>query len=165
MDDAEARRELLAVLTEDARQETADVARQLGITEERVTALVETLEAEGVLRGYQAVVDWGRTDVAHVTAELELNVELDRETTYEDVARRVVQFSEVESLRLVSGDFDFAATVEGESMNDVSHFVAERIATIPEVTQTVTHFVMETYKDRGVEFEGGDEDDRLSVSP
>jgi DNA-binding Lrp family transcriptional regulator len=165
MDDAEARRELLAVLTEDARQETADVARQLGVAEERVAALVETLEAEGVLRGYQAVVDWSRTDVPHVTAEVELNVELDRETTYEDVARRVVKFSEVESLRLVSGDFDFAATVEGESMNDVSHFVAERIATIPEVTQTVTHFVMETFKDRGVEFEGGDEDDRLSVSP
>jgi DNA-binding Lrp family transcriptional regulator len=165
MDDAEARRELLAVLTDDARQETADVARQLGVAEERVAALVETLEAEGVLRGYQAVVDWSRTDVPHVTAEVELNVELDRETTYEDVARRVVKFSEVESLRLVSGDFDFAATVEGESMNDVSHFVAERIATIPEVTQTVTHFVMETFKDRGVEFEGGDEDDRLSVSP
>lgn len=165
MDDAEARRELLVVLTEDARQETADVARQLGIDEERAAALIETLEDEGVLRGYQAVVDWGRTDAPHVTAELELNVELDRETTYEDVARRVVQFSEVESLRLVSGDHDFAATVTGESMNDLSHFVAERIATIPEVTQTVTHFVMETYKDRGVEFESGDEDDRLSVSP
>ena len=35
MDDAEARRELLAVLTDDARQETADVARQLGMSEER----------------------------------------------------------------------------------------------------------------------------------
>jgi DNA-binding Lrp family transcriptional regulator len=165
MDDAEARRELLAVLTDDARQETADVARQLGMSEERVAALIATLEDEGVLRGYQAVVDWERTDAPHVTAELELNVELDRETTYEDVARRVAKFSEVESLRLVSGDFDFAATVAGESMNDVSHFVAERIATIPEVTQTVTHFVMETYKDRGVEFEGREDDDRLSVSP
>ncbi len=165
MDDAETRRELVAVLTEDARQETADVARQLGIGEERAAALIEALEAEGVIRGYQAVVDWGRTDAPHVTAELELNVELDRETTYKDVARRVVKFSEVESLRLVSGDFDFAATVSGESMNDVSHFVAERIATIPEVTQTVTHFVMETYKDRGVEFESDDEDERLSVSP
>jgi DNA-binding Lrp family transcriptional regulator len=165
MDDAEARRELLAVLTENARQETADVAIQLGLSEERAATLVEALKTEGVLRGYQAVVDWGQADVQHVTAELELNVELDRETTYEDVARRVVKFSEVESLRLVSGDFDFAATVTGESMNDVSHFVAERIATIPVVTQTVTHFVMETYKDRGVEFESREDDDRMSVSP
>jgi DNA-binding Lrp family transcriptional regulator len=165
MDDAEARRELLAALTEDARQDTADLAAQVGVSEERAAALVEALEEEGVLRGYQAVVDWSRTDSPHVTAELELNVELDRETGYDDVARRVVQFSEVESLRLVSGDFDFAATVAGESMTDVSRFVADRIATIPEVTQTVTHFVMETYKDRGVELDGDGDDDRLSVSP
>jgi len=165
MDDAAVRRQLLAALTEDARQDPADLARQLGVDEERAAAAVSALEADGVLRGYQAVVDWDETDAAHVTAEVELNVELDRETSYEDVARRVVKFSEVESLRLVSGDFDFAATVRGESMNDISHFIAERIATIPEVTQTVTHFVMETYKDRGVEFEGTDEDDRLSVSP
>jgi DNA-binding Lrp family transcriptional regulator len=165
MDDAEVRRQLLAALTEDARQEPADLARQLGVDAERVTAAMATLEAEGAIRGYQAVVDWAETDEPRVEAELELNVELDRETGYEDVAKRVVKFSEVESLRLVSGDHDFAATVAAESMNDLSRFVAERIATIPEVTQTVTHFVMETYKDRGVEFEGGDEDDRLSVSP
>ena len=165
MDDAEARRELLAILTENARQDTAAVATQTGLSEERAAALIRALETEGAVRGYQAVVDWDRTDAPHVTAELELNVELDRETGYEDVARRVVGFSEVESLRLVSGDFDFAATVVGESMTDVSRFVADRIATIPEVTQTVTHFVMETYKDRGVEFAEGGEDDRLSVSP
>ncbi len=165
MDDAAVRRQLLAALTEDARQEPVDLARQLGVEEERAAAAVSALEDDGVIRGYQAVVDWDETDTPYVTAEVELNVELDRETSYEDVARRVVKFSEVESLRLVSGDFDFAATVRGESMNDISHFIAERIATIPEVTQTVTHFVMETYKDRGVEFEGSDEDDRLSVSP
>ncbi|ESS06858.1 MAG: transcriptional regulator, AsnC family [uncultured archaeon A07HB70] len=165
MDDAAVRRQLLAALTEDARQGPEDLARQLGIGEDRAAAALSALEEDGVVRGYQAVVDWDETDAPYVTAEVELNVELDRETSYEDVARRVVKFSEVESLRLVSGDFDFAATVSGESMNDISHFIAERIATIPEVTQTVTHFVMETYKDRGVEFEGTDEDDRLSVSP
>jgi DNA-binding Lrp family transcriptional regulator len=76
-----------------------------------------------------------------------------------------VKFDEVTALRLVSGDYDFNVIVEGESMRDVSMFVAEQIAPIPEVTQTVTHFVMETYKDRGLEFIDGDDDDRLSISP
>lgn len=165
MDDAELRRQLLAALTEDARQDPADLARQLGTDSERVETALSALESEGTIRGYQVVVDWAETERPHVAAEVELNVELDRETGYDDVARRVVKFSEVESLHLVSGDHDFAATVTGDSMNDVSRFVAERIATIPEVTQTVTHFVMETYKHRGVEFGGSDEDDRLSVSP
>jgi len=71
----------------------------------------------------------------------------------------------VNSLRLVSGEYDFAIEVEGESMHDVSTFVADRIAPIPEITQTVTHFIMTSYKERGIAFDGDDEDDRLSVSP
>ena len=50
-------------------------------------------------------------------------------------------------------------------MHDISTFVSEQIAPIPEVTQTVTHFVMTTDKERGIYFENNDEDDRLAVSP
>jgi DNA-binding Lrp family transcriptional regulator len=158
-------RELLDILLEDARTDTADIARQLDMSEPEVEALIEDLESEGVVKGYQAVVDWEAFDEDHVRALVELNVELDRETSYADIASRVVKFPAVNSLRLVSGEYDFAIEVEGESMHDVSAFVADRIAPVPEITQTVTHFIMTSYKERGVAFDGDDEDDRLSVSP
>ena len=161
----EDRREVLSVLLENARQGSDDIARQTGLSEAAVEAAIADMEAEGVIRGYQAVVDWERLDDDHVVAHLELNVELDRETSYRDIADRLAKFPEVASLRLVSGEFDFAVDVEGESMHEVSDFVAERIAPVPEITQTVTHFVMTTYKDRGIHFDADDEDDRLSVSP
>ncbi|MFB6089526.1 MAG: Lrp/AsnC family transcriptional regulator [Halobellus sp.] len=161
----EAKRELLDLLLSDARQSTEDIARQLGVDAATVEELVDELEAEGAIRGYQAVVDWDRVDEEHVRAEVELNVELDRETGYEDIAQRIARFPEVASLRLISGSYDFAVDVEGDSMHDVSNFVSEQIAPIPEVTQTVTHFVMTTYKERGVYFGDGDDDDRLAVSP
>jgi DNA-binding Lrp family transcriptional regulator len=159
------KRELLDLLLRNARERTEDLARQTGLDAAEVEAIVDELETEGVIRGYQAVVDWDRVDEEHVQAEVELNVELDRETGYEEIARRIAKFPEVASLRLVSGDYDFAVDVEGDSMHDVSNFVSERIAPIPEVTQTVTHFVMETYKERGIELGDGDDDDRLSISP
>jgi DNA-binding Lrp family transcriptional regulator len=159
------KRELLDLLLRNARESTEDLARQTGLDAAEVEAIVDELEAEGVIRGYQAVVDWDRVDEEHVQAEVELNVELDRETGYEEIARRIAKFPEVASLRLVSGDYDFAVDVEGDSMHDVSNFVSERIAPIPEVTQTVTHFVMDTYKERGIELGDGDDDDRLSISP
>jgi DNA-binding Lrp family transcriptional regulator len=112
------------------------------------------------------VIDWSAVgDDERVTAIVELNVELDRETKYTDIAARVAKFPEVSDLRLVSGDYDFDVEVVGESMQDVSMFVSERIAPIPEVTQTVTHFVMDTYKERGIEFGDHSDDDRLSYSP
>lgn len=156
---------VLELLLENARYSIDDIARQTDLTTDEVAEAIETLESEGTIRGYQAVVDWRALDDGRVRALVELNVELDRETSYEDIARRIVQYSEVASLRLVSGEFDFVADLEGDSMHALSDFVAEEIAPVPEITQTVTHFVMDTYKERGIEFETDDGDDRLAVSP
>lgn len=158
-------REVLELLLSDARASTDDIARQTGLDEAAVADAVAALEESGVVRGYQAIVDWGQVGDEHVRAEVELNVTLDRETGYDDIAERLARFPEVYSLELVSGEYDFLMVVEGDSMNDVSRFISEKVAPVPEITQTVTHYVMETYKDRGVEFGDGDEDDRLSVSP
>ncbi len=161
----ETKRELLDVLSTDARENVDDIARQLGVDVETVVQLIAELESEEIVHGYQAVIDWDKVDERHVAAFVELNVELDRETGYEQIADRIAKFPEVESLRLVSGDYDFAIEVNGESMQSVSRFISEQIAPIPEVTQTVTHFIMDTYKEGGIEFGDRDDDDRLSVSP
>lgn len=160
-----AREELLSLLCENARYSTTDLARLTDADEREVERIIEDLEAEGVVRGYQAVVDWRRTDAEPVRALVECNVTLDRETGYDDIAERLVGFPQVESLRLVSGEYDFSMTVEAETMSEVSRFVSEKVAPVPEITQTVTHYLMESYKERGIELGGGDDDERLSVSP
>ena len=156
---------VLSVLRTDARTSVADIARQTDLDETTVETVLEELETEGVVRGYRAVVDWDRVDGERVRAEVELNVTLDRETSYDDIAQRIAKFPAVESLHLVSGDYDFLMEVEGESMSEVSSFISEKVAPVPEITQTVTHYVMDTYKEQGIEFDDGHDDDRLSVSP
>lgn len=163
MDDARA--EILDLLRENARYTTADLARLSGLDEERVDEVIADLEADGTIVGYRAVVDPTELDPEVVEALIELNVTLDRETGYDDIAERLAQFPEVESLRLVSGDYDFALEVESDSMGALSRFVSEQVAPVPEVTQTVTHFIMTSYKEGGIEFGDGDDDDRLSVTP
>jgi DNA-binding Lrp family transcriptional regulator len=161
-----AKRELLDLLLENARYSTEDLARMTDLSEEEVVSTIETLEDEDIIRGYQAVVDWHRVKEEHIRAEVELNVTLDRDTSYDDIADRLAKFPEVTTLQLVSGDYDFHLEVEGDSLQEVSNFISEKVARAPEITQTVTHYVMETYKDRGIEFEDGhDDDDRLSISP
>ncbi len=160
-----ARSEILDLLRENARYSTDDIARMTDLSPGEVETTIEELEAEGVVRAYQAVVDVEKADPERVRASVELNVTLDRETGYDDIAQRLAKFPEVKTLRLVSGDFDFAMEVEGDSMSEVSRFISEQVAPVPEITQTVTHYIMETYKDRGVKFGDGHDDDRLSVSP
>jgi len=160
----ERRRELVEVLVEDARRSADEIGRMLDAEPGEVEEEIENLEDEGVLRGYTAVVDWEAFDDDRAEAYVEVNVSLDRETDYVDIADRIARFPEVTSLTLVSGNYDFGLVVEGDSMNEVSNFVSEKVAPVPEITQTVTHFVMETYKERGFGMDG-DDDDRLSVSP
>lgn len=159
------REDVLDLLRDNARQPAEDIARQLDAEVEEVEAIIEELEDDGVLRGYKAVVDWDRLEDERVRAAVELNVTLDRETSYNDVAERIAKFPMVESLHLVSGDYDFMMEVEGESMREVSAFISDKVAPVPEITQTVTHYVMETYKEQGIVFGDGQDDDRLSISP
>jgi DNA-binding Lrp family transcriptional regulator len=162
MDHAE---ELLELLCEDARHSTADLARLTGLNAEEVEESIAELEDDGVIQGYTAIVDWDAVGDERVRAHVELNVTLDRETSYRDVAERLAGFPEVQGLRLVSGDYDFALEVEGDSMREVSRFISDKVAPLPEITQTVTHYIMETYKQGGYRFDDGGDDDRLSVTP
>ena len=157
--------ELLELLCENARYSTADLARLTDLSEGTVEETVAELEAEGIVQGYTAVVDWDAVGDNRIQAHVELNVTLDRETSYRDVAERLAGFREVQGLRLVSGDYDFALEVEGENLREVSRFISDKVAPIPEITQTVTHYIMETYKQSGYRFDDGDDDDRLSVTP
>lgn len=157
--------EILDILRTDARTSIEDIARQTDADPEDVAEIIEGLEADGVIRGYQAVVDRSKLSDKSVRATVELNVTLDRETGYDDIAERIARFPEVESLYLVSGDFDFRMAVEADTMQDVAAFISNRVAPVPEITQTVTHYVMTAYKEQGIELEDGHDDDRLSVSP
>ena len=156
---------VLGVLRENARASSEDIARQTDSDPETVEAIIDELEAAGVVRGYQAVIDRDQLKSQPVRATVELNVTLDRETGYDDIAERIARFPQVKSLYLVSGDFDFMMEVEDESMQEVSAFISDKVAPVPEITQTVTHYVMDSYKEQGIEMGDGDEDDRLSVSP
>lgn len=159
------RESVLSILRDDARASTADIARQTGLDEETVAETIEQLQADGVVRGYRAVVDPDRAETERVRAVVELDVRLDRETGYGDVAERIAAFPEVEALRLVSGDYDLLLEVEGESMSEVSSFVSEKVAPLSAVTNTVSHYVMDTHVEAGIVFDDDEDDDRLSVTP
>ena len=157
--------EVLALLGENARYSVEDIARQTDADPEEVQEIIDQLEDDGVIQGYRAVIDWTRLEDEPVRAAVELNVQLDRETDYEDISQRIAKFPMVESLHLVSGEFDFLMEVEGDSMREVSQFVSDKVAPVPEITQTVTHFVMDSYKEQGITFGDSGDDDRLSISP
>ncbi len=130
-----------------------------------MAASIAKLEAEGVIRGYKAVVDWERAGVEYVYGFIEVKVTPQRGQGFDAVAARLMEFPEVHSLYLMSGGYDLMVVVQGRTMREVAFFVAERLAPLEAVLSTATHFVLKRYKVDGDVFAERAEVQRLSVTP
>lgn len=142
--------QLLTLLEQNARLSNAELAVMLGRTEAQVAQAIEDYQAQGIIRGYQAMVDWEQVDRSRITAYIELNVTPQQGEGFEEIAKRIMQFEEVQTVYLMSGSYDLQVVVEGKSFKDVALFVAERLSPLESVTSTSTSFVLRKYKERGV---------------
>ena len=143
-------KEILEVLEENARATPGEIATLVGLSAEEVGGEIKRLEDAGVIRKYMTMINWEKVDNGYVYAIVELKVSLRRDKGYDAIADRISRFSEVQSVRLISGDHDISFTVRGKSMKDVAFFVTEKIATLEGVESTCTHFVLKSYKEHGV---------------
>jgi len=143
--------EILKLLARNARYTPEEIATMLDLDKAAVETAIKELEKDGVLRGYKAVVDWDKLEGAYVSAIIELNVVPKAGLGFEEVAKKIMQYREVESVYLMSGVYDLNVVVKGKTLQDVARFVARELATIDSVTSTTTHFVMRRYKEMDVE--------------
>ena len=155
---------LLKLLSKNARYTVEELAVMTGCNEEEIKNDLAELEKEGMIRGYKTVIDWERLDSAYVSAIIELKVTPKAGLGFEEVARRVMKYPEVESVYLMSGGYDLSVVVKGKTFQEVALFVAKELSTIDSVLSTSTHFVLRRYKELDVELFGEDGDDRGNFS-
>ena len=156
---------LIALLRQNARTPLADLARELNLSESVVADRIARLEADGVLLGYQAVVDSQKVSGSIVTAVVEVKITPERGGGFDRLADRISRFSEVQSCYLMSGGYDLLVILEGNSLQDIATFIAEKLSTIKGVISTATRFRLKTYKENGVSLTREVKAERLAVTP
>lgn len=135
----------------------------MGEDQKDIEEAIAKFEQEKIIVGYNAQIDWDKTERELVTAMIEVKVTPQRGDGFDRVAARIYQYPEVTSVYLLSGGFDLVVMIEGKTLKEVAHFVSTKLATIDAVTGTATHFVLKKYKDKGVLFAEAPEDDRRIV--
>jgi DNA-binding Lrp family transcriptional regulator len=158
-------REILTILERDARATPAQIAAQIGRTEDEVARQIGAWESEGIVRRYKTVVDWEKFGEERVFAFIDVKVMPQRGVGFDDVAERIYRYPEVHSVYLVSGAEDLRCVVAGRSIREIADFVSQKLATIDRVTGTATHFLLKKYKDDGEIFAESEADHRLMVAP
>lgn len=156
---------LVDLLRENARMSNEQLATVLGITAEEVARQIKQLEDDGMIIGYSAIINEEKLNKNAVTAFIELKVSPEVEFGYDDIAQIIAQYEEVDTVQLMSGSFDLAVIIRGTNLREVAMFVSDRLATLDGVLSTTTHFILERYKEKGVNFAGESTDERSLVSP
>ncbi|GAE30336.1 Lrp/AsnC family transcriptional regulator [Halalkalibacter hemicellulosilyticus] len=162
----EKRIEILQIIESNGRIPVATLAKMVDISEEQTEAILKQLEEEKVILSYSAVIDWSKVQKREgVTAVIDVKVTPQRGVGFDQVAERIYRFPEVKAVYLMSGAYDLSVVIEGNTMQETSRFVSDKLSTIDSVISTTTHFQLKKYKHDGVVFEQGEEDRRIVVTP
>ena len=136
-----------------------------GLSEAEVEAKIKEYEHNGIIKGYSAILNEDLADKDRVTAFIEVKVTPKADCGFDDIAKTIMMYDEVESLTLMSGAFDLAVTISGTNYKEIALFVAQRLSTIDGVISTSTHFFLKRYKEKGIFIEDEETDERSFVSP
>ena len=159
----EMKKQLLRLLSQDARMAVSDIAERLDVTEETVSAAIKELEDANEIVGYCALIDESVLPEAAVKAIIEVKIRPERDGGFDRIARRLSKFPQVTSLYLMSGGFDLMVEVRGATLNDVAMFVSSKLATIDGVISTSTAFQLKRYKESGMIMQSDEEYERLKI--
>lgn len=145
--------EILKILQKNSRYTNQEIGIMVDKTEDEVARIIKDYEKRGVIAGYTTLINWEDTQRESVTALIEIKVAPQRGEGFDKVAERIYKFPEVSACYLMSGGFDVTVIVEGKSMEEVAHFVSQKLSVQEYILSTNTHFILKRYKDNGKVFD------------
>ncbi|MBC5787758.1 MULTISPECIES: Lrp/AsnC family transcriptional regulator [Clostridiaceae] len=141
---------LLTLLSQNARFTNAQLAVMLGTTEKEVEQKIEDYTKRGIIRGYKVLLDYEKLDMDLVMAFIEVKVTPKSTHGFDEIAKSIMKFHEVDSVYLISGGYDLSVIVTGKTFRDIAIFVSSRLAPLDSVISTRTNFVLTRYKEGGI---------------
>ena len=132
-------RELLAILSENAREQTATIARKLGLSRTTVQAKIDRLERDGVIAGYGVKLS-DAYESGMVKAHVLITI---APKTLARITTELHAITAVRMLHSVSGSFDLIAIVEAASIAELDHLI-DRIGAIDGVERTLSSIILST---------------------
>ena len=134
-------REIIALLRQDGRMSTLELARKLGSTPSTVRKRIRSLEDNGVMR-VVAVTDFS---AAGFDLLLAIGIEVE-DRNPEAVGRELAELPEVFSVNLTTGPNDLEILVAAQSFEQLATFLHEKASQVDGIGRLVPGLAVEVYK-------------------
>lgn len=138
-------RKILALLGDNAKLGNKEIAASIGLSVTPTFERIKRLERYGVIKRYVAELDKKLIGKGlHVLCQVSLRAHnLDLLKGFED---EVVHLHEVSACYHIAGNYDYLLSIEVHDMDEYQKFLKEKLASIPNIANVQSSFVMSTLK-------------------
>jgi Lrp/AsnC family transcriptional regulator for asnA, asnC and gidA len=134
---------IIALLNEDGRMTSAEIARKLGnVSARTVTNRINTLTEHGIIN-IRAVVNPESVGYG-VLADVFVEVEPGR---VREVAQQAAEFPQISYVACATGESDVSISLRVRSIDELFEFVTEKLGKTPGVRRTQTYLLPLKIKD------------------
>ena len=137
---------ILKIIASEGRISVTELATRIGLSKSPTQTRLKRLEENGVIKGYRAMLDpiqLGREHVAFV----EIRLSDTRETALKAFNTAVHAIPEIEQAHLIAGNFDYLLKVRVSDMSSYRQVLAEKLSTLPHISNTSTYVAMQAVKE------------------
>lgn len=137
--------QIIQLLTVNAKLGNKEIAAKIGLTVTPTYERIKRLERTGLIQGYTLRLNKrmiGKGLKVQCSVSLKEH-HLDLLQAFED---KIVHFSEVSECYHIAGDYDYILVIEVRDMDEYQHFLKEKLASIPSISNVQSSFVMSTVK-------------------
>jgi Lrp/AsnC family leucine-responsive transcriptional regulator len=138
-------RKIIGTLQEDGRRTNVEVADAVGLSPSPCLRRTKRLEAEGVIRGYRAILD-RKTVGLGLTVFAEIRAEKHSKECAQMYQDALAAMPEVVSCHMVSGQADFLAEIVVPDLQTYERFLTEKLLVLPRVADVRSNFAMREIK-------------------
>jgi len=133
-------RDIIALLTDDARVSVRAIARELGRSPGAIGERLARLEAARVIVGYYADIDFSRLGYMHTL----LGVRLDSDDALECCVEAIAALEEIQRVWVVTGSWALVAEAHVRDAAHLRELLQHRMRGIPGVQHTEAMIVLES---------------------
>lgn len=139
-------RNILRALQRDARMSFAELARRVGLSTTPCKQRVKKLERQGVIRGYQAILEHNAL-AAGLVVFVQIRLNRTAQDIFDDFKQAALDLPQVQECYLVSGNFDYLIKARVADMAAYRALLGDTLLALPGVQESTSYVVMEQVKE------------------
>jgi Lrp/AsnC family leucine-responsive transcriptional regulator len=136
---------ILREIQQNAKLTNAELAGRVRLSASPCWARVRSLEKNGVVTGYVALVDASKVGM-HVSVFIQVSLEKQIESALDNFEAAINRYPEVMECYLMTGDSDYLIRVMVEDVRALEHFIVHGLSKIRGVANIRSSFALKQVK-------------------